>query len=123
MRAVDNFIPEVHKSLINRFIEKVGWLRFGLTLLTLFLILMAPMSLGETMMSGWGMVPTMIAPALAPMLLFVYPLDMTMSAIYRSGADQIQQARHSFIIKLDLILMVVLVIVWLPFFRTLLRPS
>lgn len=109
--------------MFSKFISRVGVLRAMLATVTIVLIVMAPFAGGETQLSGWAMMPTLIAPALVPMLFFVFPLDMTMSAVYMSGKSAEQKPRYQFIIAMDIVLLILLTLAWLPFFRSLLRGA
>jgi disulfide bond formation protein DsbB len=105
--------------MIRRLIDRLGVQRVLLDVVIVLLIILAPFAGGETAYSGWRMMPTLIAPALAPIFLFVLPLDMTMSAIFMSAKDLDERRRYRFIIITDFVLLAVLVAVWVPFFVTL----
>jgi len=94
-----------------------------LAAITVLFILTAPFASGETQLSGWAMMPTLIAPALVPILFFVFPLDMTMSAVYMSGKSAEHKPRYRFIIAMDFVLLLMLILAWLPFFRALLSDT
>lgn len=100
--------------------EKIGLLRVLHALLLLALILSAPFAGGESARSGIEMWPTLIAPALVPIFVFVLPLDMTMAAISRSGQHGDERARLTTVIRFDLLLLLLLLVAWLPFFLALL---
>ena len=108
-------------DMFRRLVTRIGVLRALLASLTIFLIAMAPFAGGQTQLSGWAMVPTLIVPAIVPMLLFVLPLDMTMSGIYQSSKPVDQKPRYKFIILMDAVLLAALILAWLPFFYDLLR--
>jgi len=107
--------------MLCRLVARIGVLRALLASLTIFLIAMAPFAGGQTQLSGWAMIPTLIVPAVVPMLLFVFPLDMTMSGIYLSSKAVDQRPRYKFIIIMDSMLLATLILAWLPFFYRLLR--
>lgn len=109
--------------MFSKFIWRVGVLRAMLAAVTVLLILAAPFAGGETQLSGWAMMPTLIAPALVPILFFVFPLDMTMSAVYMSGKSAEHKPRYRFIIAMDIVLLLLLILAWLPFFRALLSDT
>lgn len=92
-----------------------------LYLLILILILSAPFSMGEMHKSGIMMFPTLIAPAIVPMLFFVNLLDATMCAIMRSGKTAAERKRYRQMIWYDLISLTVLFAVWTPFYKRLLQ--
>ncbi|KAA3630842.1 MAG: hypothetical protein DWQ08_05615 [Proteobacteria bacterium] len=102
------------------FIRKIGTLRLLHAMLLAALILSAPFAGGESARSGLAMWPTLIAPALVPIFVFVLPLDMTMAAISRAGEEGAEHARLTTVLRFDLLLLVLLLGAWLPFFMALL---
>ncbi len=106
---------------IRDFFVYVGPLRAMLYLLMLILFLSAFFSMGETQKSGFMMFPTLIAPAIVPMLFFVNLLDATMCKIMMSGKNAAQRRRYRHMIWYDLISLFVLFAVWTPFYKRLLQ--
>jgi hypothetical protein len=101
--------------------QKIGPLRVLHALFLLVLILSAPFAMGESAHSGLRMWPTLIAPALVPIFVFVLPLDMTMAAISRSGVEGEEHQRLTTVIRFDMILYALLLGAWMPFFLSLLQ--
>lgn len=99
----------------------LGPLRSMLYAFIAILIVCAGFSLGGMQKSGIMMFPTLIAPALVPMLFFVIPLDMTMCKIMMSGKDAAARRRYSRIIYWDLAIMLALAAAWSPFFYRLIK--
>lgn len=102
------------------FFRKIGPLRVLHTLFLLLLIASAVFAGGESARSGLQMWPTLIAPALVPIFLFVLPLDMAMAAISRSGMEGAEHSRLTLVIRFDALLLAMLTLAWLPFFLQLL---
>jgi len=98
------------------FLSQIGVLRVMHGLFLASLILTAPFSGGEAAHSGLAMWPTMLAPALVPIFIFVLPLDMTMAAVSKDGAEASERQRLNRVIRYDLVLLALLIISWLPFF-------
>lgn len=107
--------------MLKRLIERIGLLRFLLALGIVGLSAVAPFSGGGVRYAGWAMFPTLIVPAIVPMLFFVLPLDMIMCGVYMSGANDAKRRRYRFIVAMDALLFAVLFLAWLPFFLSLLR--
>ncbi len=103
-----------------KFARYIGPLRTMLFLLVLILAVSAFFSMGEMQRSGIMMFPTLIAPAITPLLWFVIPLDMTMCAIMRSGKSSRARQRYLNVIWCDALAIVLLVITWYPFYSRLL---
>ncbi len=86
----------------------------------LILAVTAFFSLGETHKSGLMMYPTLIAPAVVPMLYFVIPLDMIMCTVLMSGKKAQERRRYKHMIGSDFAALLLLFIAWLPFYWRLL---
>ena len=110
-----------NKNFIIRFSDLVGPLRVMLYIFVAILVLMAFFSMGEMHYSGLMMFPTLIAPVMVPMLFFAFPLDMTMCAIMMSSKGSEARSRYKTVILIDLLMLVVLVVVWLPYYKRLLN--
>lgn len=106
--------------MLNLF-RKIGPLRVLHAAFLLVLVLSAPFAAGESAHSGIRMWPTLIAPALVPIFVFVLPLDMTMSAISRSGVEGDEYNRLTTVIRFNLLLFALLLGAWMPFFLSLLN--
>ena len=107
---------------LRRYVRELGALRVMLALLSLLVIAAAPLSEGPAVYSGWRLATTVIAPALFVMLVFVVPLDVMMSALFRSGADAAGKARLTRVIVAELALLAGLLLAWTPFVLRLLDP-
>ena len=104
---------------MSRWFAELGPLRLMLALLVLLVVLLAPASFGE-MRLDWPMVmPTVVAPAVAPILFFVLMLDMLMTRVLMSSADAPGRARLRRAFWFDLGVTVLLVAAWGPFFMRL----
>ena len=101
-------------------ILSIGPLRIVHSLVLLALAATAPFAGAAPVYAGLSMWPTLIAPALAPIFMFVLGLDMMMAGIYRSSAEGAERQRFGWILKVDLLLLLLLVFAWLPFFSSLL---
>lgn len=106
---------------VSQFWRYVGPLRGMLYLLILILSFTAIFSMGGTQKSGFMMFPTLIAPAIVPMLFFVIPLDMTMCRIMMSGKDKPTRKRYLHMIALDALSFALLLGAWFPFYYRLLN--
>lgn len=95
---------------------EVGPLRLGLCVLVITLIATAPYADGKVYMHDWRLFPSVIAPTLVTMILFVLPLDITMSWIFKSSSGcSTERQRLATAIKLDFAMLTILVLAWLPF--------
>jgi len=64
------------------------------------------------------MVPTLIVPAIAPILFFVLGFDLMMSSILAADKKDDEKAKFYFIIKLEAILLVTMFLFWLPYYMS-----
>jgi len=91
-------------------------LRKLLLFVTFAIAVFGPFLDGTADPEGWRIFPTVIAPAIMLMLLFILPLDMTMARIFMSDASDQERRRLVTAIKADACLMLILVVAWVPFF-------
>ena len=111
-------------GFLNNLIERFGWLRLGLATLTVTILFTVPPPRAETVLAWPDIVPTLIAPAIAPLVLMVLALDLLMARVMASGADAFVRQRFRRITWLNLILIALLVARWAPFFAvTMTRPT
>ena len=66
--------------------------------------------------SLWEIVATLIAPVLAPLLLVVVLFDYIMSRVRAADADGDERARFAAIARLELIVIVISLLFWGPYF-------
>jgi hypothetical protein len=99
-----------------------GFLRGALFVVTVILIGIGPFSDGQVVLDSWRLLPSVVAPSLMLILIFVLPLDMTMARIFMSGAATSSRLRLRRIIFVEGALFIALVLAWIPFFRSVLRP-
>ncbi len=97
-------------TMVTRFFVGMGPLRSLLAIATVSLVALAPFALLEPSRVIWGAV----APALATLVAFVLPLDMSMSRVFMSGAEAPEVARYARIIRCEAWLLVLLVSAWVP---------
>ncbi len=101
---------------VARFISRMGPLRSVLAVVTVCLCALAPFALGgsEAEPSVLGILGGAVAPAVATLVAFLLPLDMTMSRVFMSGADRAEAARYARIIRCEAWLLASLLAAWVP---------
>ena len=97
-------------------LRQLGVLRVALIALTILNILFAPHPGTSAVYSGWEMVPTLIVPVLAPILLQVLLLDALMGRVLMSSAKGVERLRYRRIVIVNLVFSIALVLWWLPYF-------
>jgi hypothetical protein len=66
-----------------------------------------------------GFYPTIVAPTLVVLLLFVMPLEMTMTSIFRSDAGESDRRRLGHALIIEGLLYLTLIASWFPLLRAL----
>lgn len=94
-----------------------------LVIVVLLLILIGPISGGEARTAGLALFTTVVAPAFYVIMLFVLPLDITMSRVFMKEAQGAERARYRFIIRLELVLFALMLLTWLPLILKLLESA
>ncbi len=109
--------------MLKQIISRLGALRAMLVTIVLLLILMGPISGGEARISGFALFTSVVAPAFYVIMLFVLPLDITMSRVFMGEAQGEEKLRYRFIIRLELVLLALMLLAWLPFILKLLKTA
>ena len=102
--------------MIKLFFQTMGVQRSFLAFIAFGLIVLSFFNGGEYAMHGWRTLPTLIAPSLVPILFFVLCLDMMMSLIYSVDSEDTVKKRYRNIVRVHLVLVILLVSFWVPFF-------
>lgn len=96
-------------------------LRAVLILAAIIAILGRP-GIGEPVVySGWGMVTTLLIPVLAPLIFMLLMLDALMGMVWMSEAAGEEKKRLRLVVRVDVIVGLLLLVYWLPFFIALSR--
>lgn len=109
--------------MLKQIFSRLGALRTMLVTIVLLLILMGPISGGEARVSGFALFTSVVAPAFYVIMLFVLPLDITMSRVFMGEAQGEEKLRYRFIIRLELVLLALMLLAWLPFILKLLKTA
>jgi hypothetical protein len=102
--------------MLKTLIDTLGPLRTMLCAGILVVVALRPWAGGAASYSGWSMVPTLIAPALVPLLFFVLLLDMLMSRVFMTDTEGPDRARFRRILWIETGVLALLLAVWGPFF-------
>ena len=105
---------------LSHIVREFGALRSMLMIVVLGLIVLAPFSGGGVRVDGWAIVPTLLAPTLYVVVVFVLPLEMVMSLIFMSDKQGPERRRYRRILAIELALFLVLLAAWAPFLVALL---
>lgn len=83
----------------------------------LALIVFVPAAGTVPVYAGWALIPTVIAPVLAPILFMVLMLDVLMASVFMIDKQGAARARYRKIQIINLVLGVTLVLFWIPYFK------
>ncbi len=95
-------------------LKNFGALRVLLILAALMLAILSPDPGTEAARSGWQIIPTLIAPAMVPLVFMVLLFDFMMCRMRMT--DEPVRKKFRFISYVELSTALVLLLIWLPFF-------
>ena len=82
-------------------------------------ILLRPEIGGELDFEGWDIVSSLLVPVLVPLFFMVLMLDALMTRVWLSEAEGAEARRLKTINRIDLLLGILLLAFWVPFFVSL----
>jgi hypothetical protein len=98
------------------FLKELRSLRIAMAGTTFFVAICSRFAGGDMQYSGWAMMPTLIVPALVPLLFFILLLDALMTWVFRVDAKGSDRERLGRILMFDIGLVVLLVVSWAGYF-------
>ncbi len=103
--------------MIVNYIMRLGILRALLAALLGALVIMAPFAGDRGEQSSWSMLPSLLAPALVPILVLVVLFDIVMSRVVMSVEER--KVRYGTVLWTYLLLLLATAIFWGPFYSRL----
>lgn len=100
-------------------IKQLGFLRISLLMLGIIDTLIAPEPGTYAIKHGIDMIPTLVAPAAAPIILMVILFDALMSKIRASDAQGEESKKFKRIMWAELTVVAFMLIGWLPYYLAL----
>ena len=94
-------------------------LRAVLILGAIITILGKPVAGTPVAYTGWEMVSSLLLPVLAPLIFMLLMLDALMSRVWMSEAEGDEWKRLRLVFRVDMIVGLVLLAYWLPYFSAL----
>ncbi|MGW8227823.1 MAG: hypothetical protein ACWGOW_02930 [Gammaproteobacteria bacterium] len=98
------------------FLGQLRPLRAALILVAIITILAKPQAGAEIAYSGWEMVSTLLMPVFAPLIFMLLMLDALMSRVWMSEAEGDERNRLRLVMRVDLVVGLLLLVYWIPFF-------
>lgn len=102
------------KNALNTFLKDFGILRILLVLMAIIVIILRPAPGSDAARSGLEMIPTLVAPAMTPLVFMVLMFDFMMCRIRMS--DELVRNKFRTIGYIELAIALLLLIIWLPYF-------
>ncbi len=103
-------------AVAGDFFGRLGVLRSALVVAAVFAIALVPPAEGRTVYEGMGFVRTVVIPTLAPLVLTGLLLDALMCRVLMSDAEPAVRDRLRLALRTELLMALVLVLAWVPFF-------
>lgn len=100
---------------LRQFLKWLGPLRLMLLLGVLTLLVLRPAPGTPAVHAGWDMAPTLIAPALVPIIFMVLLLDAIMGAVWLASYPA-ERRRYRFVMGASLGMALCLALWWAPYF-------
>ncbi|MDH5648693.1 MAG: hypothetical protein OEY67_03475 [Gammaproteobacteria bacterium] len=97
-------------------VSRIGVLRAVLAFVAISIVVMSQFTGDRAVYEGWRMVPTLIVPAIVPIVFFVLLLDMLMSGVFMADAEGEGKKKFKFIIMMDLVFVLGVATLWFPYF-------
>ncbi|MEQ8663201.1 MAG: hypothetical protein RLW62_20485 [Gammaproteobacteria bacterium] len=110
-------------SLRERIIARLGPLRVMLIGAAVVIMLAAPFADGAVHAHDWRLIPGVVAPSLMMMLVFAFPLDMTMARVFMADAEDAERQRLRFVIRVEALVYLAMLAAWTPFLLNVLELS
>lgn len=111
-------MPRKKQKWSKRFFA-LGVLRLTLLLGSLIVLALIPAPGTPTLYSGWGLVTTVLAPVMAPILFMVVMFDVLMARVFLKEAKGDKREHLKTVIAIGLIVAALILLRWLPFFLSL----
>ena len=102
-------------------VREFGALRVLLVVGVVALVVAAPFSDGPAHATGWPLVRSVITPTLFVIMVFVLPLDITMTLVFMSDRQGPERRRLRLIARTEAILLIVMLAAWMPLVMRLVR--
>jgi len=91
-------------------------LRILLAIGAFLVVILAPGAGTQANFEGFSAVTTLVIPAITPLIFLVMLLDALMNRVWLIDAKDEDRTKYTNIIKVDLLLSLMVLIVWTPYF-------
>ncbi|MFK5913691.1 MAG: hypothetical protein QM484_04880 [Woeseiaceae bacterium] len=94
-------------------------MRVILLLMVLISIVFKPAPGTEIIYEGWPVFSTLLLPVFTPILLMLLWLDSLIAKLWSTQTEGKEQKRYKMILRLNLVLSVMFIFIWFPYFQAL----
>ena len=101
-------------------LKTIGPMRIVLILLAILSLIFKAKSGTTVSYEGWVMIETVFIPVMAPLIIMVLLLDSLIASIWVSQTSGDEKTRYKLILSLNLLTVIVMLSIWIPFFIELL---
>jgi hypothetical protein len=96
--------------------HSLGFLRISLLSLGIFNSLLSPEPGTPISHEGFAVIPTLVAPAAAPIIIMVILFDVLMSKIRASDSTGEESKKFKTIMWTELVVVAFMIMAWLPYY-------
>ncbi len=101
---------------MKSFLQDLRPMRALLLLAVLISIVFKPVPGTEAVYEGWPVFSTLLLPVLSPIFLMLLWLDSLIAKLWSTQTEGAEQKRYKMILRIDLVLSVIFIAVWYPYF-------
>jgi len=94
-------------------------MRVVLLFVVLISIIFKPVPGTEIVYEGWPVFSTLLLPVFSPILLMLLWLDSLIAKLWSTQTQGKEQARYKMILRINLVLSLIFIVVWWPYFKAL----
>lgn len=95
-------------------LRAIGPLRLGLAVIALLVVMLMPTPGSGVVTEGWNALTSVVVPAITPLLIMIYLLDVLMARVLMKDRTGPERRRYRWVIASDLVLTALLLAAFLP---------
>jgi hypothetical protein len=108
--------------MLARLTAALGPMRIAMGVISLITVVLMPAPSTPPDYESWRILSTAVAPAVVPILVTVYLLDILMAILHSREPVNPRGRRFGFIILTDVMFIALLLAVWMPIIMALSQP-
>ncbi len=94
-------------------------MRVFLLVMVMIAMIFKPAPGTELVYEGWKIFSTLLLPVFSPILLMLLWLDSLIAKLWSTQTDGKEQKRYKMILRINLVMSLIFILVWLPYFKAL----